>query len=90
MDPKEEQRVIEELMTPPDQKRMTSYQERCIAELMTGLQIFPGTDQMRDLMWRIGASDHAWEYRALNQRQATALMELMRRIAELAMSRRPS
>jgi hypothetical protein len=74
--------VMAELERERANEAMTPTQQRQIAEVLTAMNFAEDGPEVKDILYRIGASENAWRWRALTKPQAASVLELLRRFLE--------
>ena len=74
--------VLAELEREKANETMTQTQQRQLVEMLTAMGFADDGPEMKDIMWRIGASENAWRWRALTKPQANSMLELLKRFLE--------
>lgn len=77
-----ERDAVAEIMQPEGEKRMRPAQEGDIARILSGLGYDNEGPEVADLLYRVGASEHAWRWRILTVAQANTVLEMLRRYYE--------
>jgi hypothetical protein len=66
----------------PGELRMRPEQEQGIARILAGMGYDDEGPEVADLVYRVGASPHAWRWRVLTVAQANSVLEMLGRFYE--------